>query len=304
METFKFFIDEKYDKTRLDVAVSELSGFTRSRVKSLLLSGNVSVNGEPEKSGKTLKTGDTVVLVVPDLKPVDLEPNHDIPLNIVYEDDDLLVINKQRGLTVHAGAGTGNDTLVNALLARVTNLSGINGEIRPGIVHRIDKNTTGLLVVAKNDEAHRILSSEIEKKDCKRIYFAILEGVVKEDIGTIDAPIGRDKKDRKKMAVVGGGRSATTDFTVLERFERNTFCRFSLRTGRTHQIRVHAKYIGHPVVGDPEYGYKSQRFNVEGQLLHAGELSFLHPKTGERLTFSAPLPEDFERILEILRKKS
>ena len=220
----------------------------------------------------------------------------------ILADGDIAVINKPRGMSVHAGAGRVDGTLVNALLYRLKSLSSINGEIRPGIVHRIDKDTTGLLVVAENDAAHLSLAKQIAEKTCHREYLALLEGVLKEDTGHIETNIGRDPKDRLKMAVLPfGGRRAVTDYEVVERFSENTLVHFTLQTGRTHQIRVHAKHLGHPVVGDPVYGYKKQRFTLDGQLLHAFRLTLTHPRTGERMTFEAPLPADFEHILAVLR---
>ena len=206
-------------------------------------------------------------------------------------------------MTVHAGSGNYEGTLVNALLFRLDSLSGINGELRPGIVHRIDKDTSGLLVVAKNDKAHLSLSKQIAEKSCRREYLALLEGVLKEDSGKVITEIGRDPKDRLKMAVLpeGKGRRAETDWEVEERFAHNTLVHFILHTGRTHQIRVHAKHMGHPVVGDPVYGYKRQRFELHGQLLHAFRLTLTHPRTGEVMTFTAPLPDYFQRILTIVR---
>ena len=227
----------------------------------------------------------------------------DIPLDIVYQDSDLAVINKQQGLTVHQGSGTGEDTLVNALLYHLDSLSGINGVIRPGIVHRIDKDTSGLLVVAKNDKAHLSLSKQIESKTCKRIYVALLEGNLKDDEGRIETYISRSTKNRTQMAVSSSGRRAVTNFKVLERSSGYTLCEFSLETGRTHQIRVHSKHLGHPIVGDTVYGYKNQKFKLSGQLLHAKKLSFIHPATRERVEFECPLPNEFERALEILRSE-
>ena len=245
--------------------------------------------------------GEEYILNIPEEeKESPVEPEN-IPLDIVYQDDDIAVINKQQGLTVHAGNGTGDETLVNALIAKLDSLSGINGELRPGIVHRIDKNTSGLLVVAKNDKAHVSLASQIEKKECKRIYIALLEGVVKEDEGRIETFIGRDSKDRTKMAVTKFGRTAITDFKVIKRYKNHTLCEFSLLTGRTHQIRVHSKYIGHPIVGDLEYGYKNQKFKLNGQLLHAKKLILTHPTSCEILTFEAPLPQYFEKIITNLK---
>lgn len=288
---------------RADVFVSERTGLTRSAVKKLAEEGNLSVNGKPVRAGQSLRAGVTVTVVIPDPVPIAAKPE-DIPIEIVYEDGDFAVVNKPQGMTVHAGAGNYEGTLVNALLFRLDRLSGINGEIRPGIVHRIDKDTSGLLVVAKNDAAHLSLSKQIAEKTCKREYLALLEGVVKEEEGHIATDIGRDPKDRLRMAVLpaGEGRRAETDFFVEERFENNTLVRFRLQTGRTHQIRVHAKHMGHPVVGDPVYGYKKQRFSLEGQLLHAFRLELTHPSSGERMEFFAPLPDYFEHVLEVLRK--
>ena len=299
MEEFLFTAEPSDEGKRIDVILSEKTKLTRSHIKTA--ESGISLNGKNVSVVKTVKAGDEIKLVLPEAKPVEVKPNDSVPLDIIYQDDDIAVINKQQGLTVHAGAGTGDDTLVNALLSKLDKLSGINGEIRPGIVHRIDKNTSGLLVVAKNDNAHVNLSKQIENKTCKRIYYALLEGVLKEDSGEITTFIGRDPKDRKKMAVTKAGRTATTDFKVIKRYKEYTLCEFSLKTGRTHQIRVHAKYIKHPVVGDPEYGYKNQKFNLNGQLLHAGKLVLKHPVTGEEMTFTAPLPDYFEKILKSLR---
>ena len=223
-------------------------------------------------------------------------------MDIVYQDEDVAVINKAQGVTVHAGNGTHGSTLVNALLYHLDSLSGINGVIRPGIVHRIDKDTSGLLVVAKNDAAHLSLSNQIKDKTCARVYYALVEGVVKTDEGEIETYIGRSDKNRTMMAVTDRGRKAITDYEVVKRYSAYTLIRFSLKTGRTHQIRVHCKYMGHPIVGDPVYGYKTQKFKLNGQLLHAEELSFNHPRTGERMTFTAPLPDYFEAVLKKLEK--
>lgn len=289
---------------RADVFVSECTGLTRSAVKKLADGGHILVNGAPAKAGQMLRAGETVSVEIPAPVPIRARPE-DIPLDIVYEDTDIAVVNKPQGMTVHAGAGRTEGTLVNALLFRLHSLSGINGEIRPGIVHRIDKDTSGLLVVAKNDAAHLSLAKQIAEKSCKREYLALLEGVLKEDSGHISTLIGRDPKDRLKMAVLpSGGRRAETDFFTVERFRDNTLVRFSLGTGRTHQIRVHAKYMGHPVVGDPTYGYKKQRFMLQGQLLHAYRLTLAHPVTGERMTFEAPLPDYFERVLSVVRAET
>ncbi len=290
---------------RADLFVSGKTGLSRSQVKRLADGGALLVDGAPAKASRPLKAGERVELTVPDPVPIAAQPE-DIPVKIVYEDDDLAVVDKPQGMVVHAGAGNGSGTLVNALLFRLENLSGVGGAIRPGIVHRIDKDTSGLLVVAKNDPSHLSLSAQIKEKTCRREYLALLEGVVKEDGGRIATGFGRDPKDRLRMAVLppGTGKAAVTEFSVEERFPANTLVRFRLETGRTHQIRVHAKYMGHPVVGDKTYGYKKQRFALEGQLLHACELELDHPKTGERMKFFSPLPEHFERILAILRRES
>ena len=289
---------------RIDVFLSEKTGLTRSAIKKLADRGLVRLYGKSVKAGQSAKAGDTLCLTLPDPEPIEAQPE-DIPLKIVYEDADFAIIDKPQGMTVHAGAGNTRGTLVNALLFNLESLSSINGKIRPGIVHRLDKDTSGLLVVAKNDKAHLSLSKQIAEKSCKREYLALLEGVVKEDEGRIVTQIGRDTKDRLKMAVLpaGKGRRAETEFFVAERFLNNTLVRFNLKTGRTHQIRVHAKYLAHPVVGDKLYGYQKQRFHLEGQLLHACALTLTHPTTGEVMHFSSPLPDYFERVLELLAKE-
>lgn len=285
---------------RADAVVSKISGISRSRVKSLCDQGNLLLNGKECKANKTLKAGDQIEFIIPEEKNLDITPEN-IALDIVYQDSDVAVINKPQGMTVHAGNGTKGSTLVNALLYHLDNLSGINGVIRPGIVHRIDKNTSGLLVVAKNDNAHVKLAKQLEDKTCGRIYVALLEGVVKKDGGEICTCISRDENNRTKMKVSDYGRYAETHFKVIKRFEKYTLCEFSLKTGRTHQIRVHAKHIGHPIVGDKEYGLKNQKFNLNGQLLHAKELKFVHPTTGRTMVFNAPLPKYFAEILEKLK---
>ena len=281
MET-KTVIAEKSE--RLDVYLSEKLDKTRSAVKKLVEDKNVTVNGKVEKAGKTLKEGDEITVVLPDPAKLDLEAEN-IPLDIIYQDEDIAIINKPQGMTVHAGNGVHGSTLVNALLYHLDSLSGINGVIRPGIVHRIDKDTSGLLVVAKNDAAHVSLSEQIKNKTCRRIYLALVEGVVKEDDGVIDTFISRSDKNRTMMAVKSDGRRAVTHYKVIRRYKDYTLMEFSLETGRTHQIRVHTKYLGHPVVGDPVYGYKTQKFRLNGQLLHAFRLELTHPKSGERMVF-------------------
>ncbi len=286
---------------RLDVFAAEKSGLTRSYIKQLISAGNVMLNGETVKSGATVKAGDKVQVTVPD--PITEIVPQDIPLDILYEDDDIAVINKQQGLTVHPGGGAEDNTLVNALMFRLKSLSSINGVVRPGIVHRLDKDTSGVMVIAKNDEAHLSLAAQFENRTAEKIYTALLEGVIKENGGEIKTFIDRNPKDRKLMCVAPTGREAISYYEIVERFAENCLALFRIKTGRTHQIRVHAKYIGHPVVGDKQYGYKKQKFNLEGQLLHAGSLTITHPRTGERMTFSAPLPDYFQRVLDVLRKK-
>ena len=292
---------------RLDLFLSERTEeFTRSRLKKLIEEGRVTVNDvSVSKAGLELKRGDKIVVEIPD--PVEYEAKaEDIPIEIVYQDDDFAIVNKPQGMTVHVGNGNENGTLVNALLYSLDKLSGIGGVLRPGIVHRIDKDTTGLLVVAKNDKAHVSLASQIEKKTCKRTYYALLEGNLKTDEGRIETEIGRHPTDRLKMAVLtnGKGKKAVTDYRVICRFgSEYTLCRFDLQTGRTHQIRVHAKYMGYPLVGDPTYGFKKQKIKTDGQLLHAQSLSLDHPTTGKRMTFTAPLPVAFQEILEKLYAK-
>lgn len=286
---------------RADVYLSTALDYTRSRVKKILDDGLASVDGKPLKPRDILKQGSVVTVEIKE--PTNLQVKAvDIPLDIVYEDSDLAVINKEQGLTVHAGSGTSENTLVNALLYKLDSLSGINGVIRPGIVHRIDKDTSGLLVVAKNDKAHLSLASQIQNKTCSRVYVALLEGNLKSDSGVIDTFIDRSTKNRTMMAVSNTGRNAVTEYKVLKRFDGYTLCEFRLKTGRTHQIRVHAKHLGHPVVGDLVYGFKANKFNLKGQLLHAKELSFVHPTKNERVTFTAPIPTHFENVLKKLKE--
>jgi 23S rRNA pseudouridine1911/1915/1917 synthase len=302
----RLYIAEK-DCKRLDLFLAEQTDeFTRSRIKKLIEGGQVCVQGKVvKKAGDDVKQGNEVVVTVPDAVEYAVKAEN-IPIEIVYQDEDIAVVNKPRGMTVHVGNGNTEGTLVNALLYALDSLSGIGGVLRPGIVHRIDKDTTGLLVVAKNDKAHVSLAAQIAEKSAHRVYYALLEGSVKEDEGRIVTDLGRHPQDRLKMAVLpdGEGKLAVTDYEVLTRFGTEfTLCKFILQTGRTHQIRVHAKHMGHPCVGDPVYGYKKQKYKLSGQLLHAIELSLTHPRTGERMTFHAPLPEEFQTILEKLSRQ-
>ena len=285
---------------RLDKVSSEIfSDYSRSQIKQLLDGGNITVNGKTEKAKYKVKSGGVIRLEEPETKTLELRPEN-IPLDIVYEDDDVIVINKPQGMVVHPAPGHDEHTLVNALLYHCP-LSTINGTFRPGIVHRIDKDTSGLLMVAKNDKAHRSLAKQLKDKTNIREYVALVHGRIAEDEGTINAPIGRSLKDRKKQAVVKDGRNAVTHFEVLKRYRDYTFVKCILETGKTHQIRVHMKYIGHPLVGDPLYGPK-KTIKGNGQFLHAGKLGFVHPTTEKLLIFEAPLPKIFQECLEKLDK--
>lgn len=276
-----------------------LTDTSRSQLQKWIEDGNVTVNGATVKPKYKLTVGDEVAVEPEKPQKIDLEPE-DIPLDIVYEDDDVIVVNKPQGMVVHPAPGHPNHTLVNALLYH-SPLSTINGEFRPGIVHRIDKDTSGLLMVAKNDRAHRSLAAQLKAKTNQREYVALVHGVVKEERGTIDAPLGRSKKDRKKQAVVEDGRHAVTHFKVLERFAHYTLVSCKLETGRTHQIRVHMKYIGHPLAGDPLYGPR-KTLPGNGQYLHARLLGFKHPRTGEQMTFTSELPGYFQKMIDHLEK--
>jgi len=288
---------------RLDVFTAELADITRSRAGALIRQGSAVVDGATQtKTGFKLKAGAAVRLEVPPATPVAVEAE-DIALDILYQDDDLAVVFKPSGMVVHPAAGNENGTLVNALLKHLDNLSGIGGEIRPGIVHRIDKDTSGLLLVAKNDFSHVALSEQIRAHTVKRAYRAIVIGGFREDAGTVEGPIGRHPTDRKRMAIVPGGRDATTHWTALEPLRGATLIEARLTTGRTHQIRVHMASIGHPVLGDPVYGPKKSPYPVEGgQLLHAFRLGFVHPRTGEEMLFEAKPEARFLYWLEKLRK--
>lgn len=296
-------IDESNVGKRLDVFLSDnFLDKSRAYLQKIIENGNVTVNESIKKSNYKLRIKDKVNINIPE--PVALEVQaEDIPLNILYEDSDVIVIDKSQGMVVHPAPGAQSGTLVNALLSHCNDLSGINGVSRPGIVHRIDKDTSGVLVVAKNDNAHNKLAFQLKEHTMNRIYVALVEGRIKADEGTIDAPLARHPIDRIKIAVVKDGRRAVTHYKVLERFENHTLVQCKLETGRTHQIRVHMSHIGHPLVGDPVYGYKKQRFNLQGQMLHAKILGFIHPSTEKYVEFAAPLPEYFEKVLKILRNE-
>lgn len=283
---------------RIDVFAAEnYDVLSRSGLKKIIDSGGVSVNGKAVKANYKLRAGDVATLVIPESEPLEIVPQ-DIPLDILYEDDDVIVINKPQGMVVHPAPGHYTDTLVNALLYHCgDSLSGINGVLRPGIVHRIDMDTSGVIMAAKNNNAHRSLAAQLAEHSITRKYNAIVYNNIKEDEGTVDKPLARNPQDRKKIAVVPGGRRAVTHYRVLERLGKFTFIEAQLETGRTHQIRVHMSYIGHPLLGDEVYGPKKQPFNLKGQVLHARVLGFIHPTTGKYMEFESPLPEYFDMLL-------
>lgn len=292
----------KESNERLDKYIANKTELSRVMIQKLIEENEILVNEKVQKASYKVQMGDKITINIPEVKAVGLK-SEEIPLDIVYEDDDILVVNKEKGMVVHPAAGNPDGTLVNAIMAHCKgNLSGIGGELRPGIVHRIDKDTSGLLIVAKNDKAHISMSNQIQNREVKKVYLALVRGNVVENEATIDMPIGRSTKDRKKMAVVRSGKNAVTHFKVLERFENYTFLEVNIETGRTHQIRVHMAEIGHPIIGDGIYSNGKNEFNVEGQMLHAKSLGFKHPITNKQMHLEAPLPLYFEQVLEKLRK--
>jgi len=311
MEAKLFKIEAEDEGKRLDCFLSgEIDGFSRTYMQKLIDEGHCKVSGKDAKPRYKLRRGDIVEVLIPDPVPLGIEPEK-IKLDILYEDEDIIVINKPQGMVVHPARGNYSGTVVNALLDHCGSLSdynslaGINGVMRPGIVHRIDKDTSGVIVAAKTNKAHLSLSEQLKEHTIIRKYAALVEGRLKDDNGRIETLIGRNPKNRKQMAVVKvNGKNAVTYYRVTERFENHTLIEAVLETGRTHQIRVHMAALGHPVVGDAVYGYKKQRFDVKGQLLHARVLGFIHPARNEYVEFEAAIPDDFERILKILRNKS
>lgn len=296
-------VEEELEGERLDAFIAgELGELSRSQVKGLIDDKKVEVDGEVRKASYRLKLGEEVKIIIPEAREVEIVAQ-DIPLTIIYEDSDIAIIDKPKGMVVHPAHGNPDNTLVNALLFHIKDLSGINGEIRPGIVHRLDKDTSGIMVVAKNDQAHRNISGQIKEQTINREYLALVHGIIKENLGTIDAPIGRSKVERKKMAIVAEGRNAVSHYQVMERFNNYTLVKVKLETGRTHQIRVHMAYLKHSVVGDPLYGSPRRHFNLDSQALHAHILGFKHPSTGEYVEFKSPVPKYIEDILEELRGK-
>ena len=306
MEEFEFIINETSIESigiRLDKYLTEkLPDYSRSYIQKLLEDGQILVNGRPSKSNYKLRNGDLITVTIPEAEPLDVEPE-DIPLDIVYEDSDVIVINKPKGMVVHPAPGHIHGTMVNALLYHCKDsLSSINGIMRPGIVHRIDMDTTGLLVACKNDTAHRIMSDKFKIHDIHRVYTAIVYNHFQNESGTIDKPIARHKTERKKMAIDPNGRRAVTHYTVIENLKQNfSLINCELETGRTHQIRVHMSSIKHPLLGDSVYGPKQKPFQTQGQVLHAGVLGFVHPITNQYMEFHADLPDYFESILKKLR---
>lgn len=290
-------VEEEREGERLDAFVTdEMESLSRSMVKNLIDGGKVLVDGVKKKPSYQIREGEEISIEMDEPRAIALEPQ-DITLEILYQDSSLAVIDKPKGLVVHPAHGNWDHTLVNALLFHIADLSGINGELRPGIVHRLDKDTSGVMVVAKNDTAHRHLAEQIKEHTINREYTALVHGNIKEENGIIEAPIGRSHNDRKKMAVVGDGRHAVSHYLVLERFGDYTLVRVKLMTGRTHQIRVHFSYIRHPVVGDPVYGPEKKHLGLDSQALHASLLGFVHPLTGEYMEFTSPLPPYFEDLL-------
>ena len=304
MNIFAVIVEEAFEGLRIDKYLAEiLPDLSRSYIQKQIEDQQVTVNEVVVKANYKLKTDDDVKFLIPDIKSLDIEKEN-IPIDIVYEDDDVAIVNKPQGMVVHPSAGHLSGTLVNALLYHMEGrLSGINGILRPGIVHRIDKDTSGLLIICKNDKSHEAIALQLKNHSCNRIYHAIVHGNIKEDEITIDAPIGRASNDRKKMAVTMGGKEAVTHVKALERFGNYTYVECRLETGRTHQIRVHLSHIGHPLMGDPVYCNIKEPLNLEGQLLHAKQIGFVSPTTGEYKEFDSQLPEHFIKALNYLRSK-
>lgn len=303
MSTFELTIEAHQENDRIDKVISTFNQeWSRTQVQIWLKDGDITVNGAKVKPNYKCSTGDFIVITIPEPEELDVVAE-EMDLDIYYEDQDVLVVNKPKGMVVHPAPGHASGTLVNGLMAHCKDLSGINGVMRPGIVHRIDKDTSGLLMVAKNDFAHESLVNQLVAKTVTRKYKAIVHGNIPHDHGTVDAPIGRDKRDRQSMTVTDeNSKVAVTHFNVLERFKDFTFIECELETGRTHQIRVHMKYIGYPLVGDPKYGPK-KTLDINGQALHAGLLGFVHPRTEKYIEFEAPLPEEFQELLKQLKNR-
>jgi len=295
MDIEKIIVDIAGD--RIDKFVSDKLDISRSRVQKLIEEGNITIDGKIAKSSSKVESGQVIMVEIPELIPLEVKAE-EIPLDILYEDNDVIVVNKPKGMVVHPANGNFTGTLVNAIMSHCKdNLSGINGVIRPGIVHRIDKDTSGVLVIAKNDKAHLHLATQLKEHSMKRVYIAIARGIFKEETGTINAPIGRNPKDRKKMGIIANGRHAVTHYKVLKQLEDAAILEVKLETGRTHQIRVHMAYINHPLLGDTVYSSGKNKYGFTGQALHAKILGFIHPSTGKYMEFSSSLPEEFQKLL-------
>lgn len=304
MEEKIFTIKDDEKNQRLDIFLAKKIAISRNNIQNMLKKELIFVNDKKEKANYKLKLGDSIKVILESPKEISIEKEN-IPLDILYEDDDIIVINKRRGMMVHPASGIYSGTLVNALLYHCKNLSGINGEIRPGIVHRLDKDTSGVMVVAKNDFAHNELANQMKERSTKKEYIALVHGNIMENKGQIETNIGRDLKDRKKMAVLNsGGKEAKTTFEVMERFQNATLVKCQLHTGRTHQIRVHMAFIKHPILGDPKYCNSKNKFPIEGQALHSEHLVIEHPRSKKMMEFWAKLPEDMEEIIKYFRLKS
>ncbi len=301
----EIIVQDGEENVRIDSFVSnKISDLSRTMIVKLIESDNIKVNGKSQKPSYKIQAGDKISIEIPEVKEVDLKAQ-DIPINIIYEDDDIIVINKEKGMVVHPAEGNWDGTLVNAIMAHCKDsLSGIGGELRPGIVHRLDKDTSGILIIAKNDKAHINLSEQIKNREVKKKYIALVRGIVPENEATINMPIGRSTKDRKKMEVTKNGKEAITHFKVLKRYGKYTLLEVKIDTGRTHQIRVHLAEIGYPVVGDMVYSNGKNEFGVVGQMLHAQSLDFKHPTTGKKMHLEAELPEYFKKIIEQEEAKS
>jgi len=298
----EYNVNSEEQGIRIDKIISNIEELSRTSIQRMIEEGNILVNGNKVKTSYKVLKGDLITIQKEEPKETDLVPQ-DIPLNIIYEDDDILIINKEKGMVVHPGAGNLDGTLVNAIMAKCKDsLSGIGGKIRPGVVHRIDKDTSGLVIIAKNDKTHIDISEQIKNREVEKTYLALVRGNIKENEAAINMPIGRSSKDRKKMAVDKKGKEALTEFKVLKRYNGFTYIEVKIKTGRTHQIRVHMAEIGYPIVGDEVYSNGRNPFGIKGQMLHAARLGFIHPSTKEKVLFEAPLPEYFEEILDKLNK--
>jgi len=302
MASYTFEVTPEFNGLRIDTYAASLEiALSRTAAVELISKGNITINNKRISKKTVVKTGDSVEIYIPPIKAIDLTPEN-IPIDVIFQDADIAVINKPQGMVVHPAHGNLDGTLVNAIMFHIKDLSGINGEIRPGIVHRLDKDTSGIIIIAKNDTAHRTLAEQFKARTCDKKYLALVEGVFSKQHDIIETYISRDTVNRKKMAISKSGKIAITEYKVLEQFEDAALVECILHTGRTHQIRLHLASIGHPCLGDIVYGFKKNRYNLKGQALHSASLTISHPSTGERLTFNAPVPEYMQKLLEKLRK--